>query len=119
MIFRIGHVNEISQLIGLLPEPLLREIMRQTELLDVEYGADRDYMSCGGYSIVVETSEDVVAIARYIDIYSHLCEYMERVGHDMEYVHAMYLVNDVFQYLCLFRWRVRPMYYLMIWRIEK
>lgn len=96
MIFRIGHVNEISQLIGLLPEPLLREIMRQTELLDVEYGVDRDYMLSGGYSMVVETSEDVVAITRHLDVYSHLCEHVERVECDMEYIHAMYLMNDDF-----------------------
>ena len=43
-----------------LPERVYEEVLRGAAILDCEYGAQRQYLQSGGYSVIVENEEDVL-----------------------------------------------------------
>ena len=92
MLYRIGTEKEITkEVIKRLPEEVARELLRSTIILDYEYGAERDYLRSGGYSLIAETSADVEEIGAVIDFIEHPCEWAVLIS---GYVSALYLLND-------------------------
>lgn len=94
MLHRIGTEKEITkEAIKGLPEKVVRELVRSTVILDYEYGAERDYLRSGGYSLIAENAEDVEAMGEVIDFMEHPCEWAFLI---CGYVTALYLLNDDF-----------------------
>lgn len=92
MLYRIGTEKEITEeVIKKLPEKVVRELLRSTVILDYEYGAERDYMLSGGYSLIAETSSDVEEMREVIDFMEHPCEWAFLIN---GYISALYLLND-------------------------
>ena len=58
MLYRIGTMDELSKIAIKLPEAVMEDLVRSTTILDREYGASRDYLTTGGYSLIVETEEE-------------------------------------------------------------
>ena len=79
-----------------LPEHVVTELFQGVMVLDAEYGEDRDYFSCGGYSLIAETADDVTQLKQIIDYDTHPCEWATRIGKDTGYLSALYLLNDDF-----------------------
>ena len=96
MLYRIGTEHEFPILANKLPERVLTEILRGIVILDAEYGADRDYLLEGGYSLIVESAEDISQIKKIINYDTHPCEWATRIGRDTGYLSALYLLNDDF-----------------------
>lgn len=92
MLCRIGTVKEISPLYGKLPDGILRHLYRCTQILDDAYGAERDYLQSGGYSLIAEAADDLPGIREIIDLDKHPCEWADRLGGD--FLSALYLLND-------------------------
>ena len=90
MIYTIGNTREISSLPCTLPQSVKKELLRCTAILDQEYGEDRNYHQTGGYSVIVETREDVSGIMPTL---SHFPEWVDRYD---SYAAALYLLNDDF-----------------------
>ena len=93
MIYTIGTAREIPSLPCMLPRSVQRELLRCTMALDREYGEDRDYHQTGGYSVIVETDEDVSSIKPMLNIDAHFPEWVDKVD---RYAAALYLLNDDF-----------------------
>ena len=92
MLYRIGTEKEITEeVIRRLPEEVTRELLRSTIILDYEYGAERDSLLSGGYSLIAETSSDVEEMGEVIDFIEHPCEWAVSI---QGYVSALYLLND-------------------------
>lgn len=93
MLYRIGTVHEIPRVESRLPACVRKELLHSTSVLDEAYGADRNYLQSGGYSLIAETEEDREAIRSVIRFESHSCEWADRHG---DWVAALYLMNDDF-----------------------
>ena len=92
MLYRIGTEKEITEeIIRRLPEEVTRELLRSTIILDYEYGAERDYLRSGGYSLIAENAADVEEMGGVIDFIEHPCEWAVLIS---GYVSALYLLND-------------------------
>lgn len=108
MLYRVGTQREILSLRSKLPEYVIRELLRCTITLDSEYGANRDYLKYGGYTLIAETTEDVQTIKNTIDYDSHPLEWAEAIGENGEYISALYLLNDDFSIVILLPSAIAP-----------
>lgn len=92
MLYRIGTVKEIDDIRNKFPEAVIEQLHYCTKTLDDDYGADRDYLQSGGYSMLAESKEDLADIQPIIDFETHPCEWADRL--DGEFLSALYLMND-------------------------
>ena len=90
VLYRIGTKAEMATLPSHLPKRVVSEILRGICVLDCEYGAPRDYLSVGGYSLLAETKED--AETALYDI-NGPCEWATRIG-NTGYLSALYILTD-------------------------
>lgn len=91
MLYKIGTTKEVSVLASRLPWPVLEELLRDVTLLDAHYGAERDYLQIGGYSVVAETMEDISGFKAIVDYDAHPCEWAKEVSN---YIVALYVLNN-------------------------
>ena len=95
MIYRIGTADEITSIKSLFPERVIEELLTGAIVRDAEYGNNRDYTETGGYSILVETREDIQKLKDIVDYETHPCEWATRIG-STGYIYALYILNDDF-----------------------
>ena len=98
MVYFIGTTKEVSKLEGHLPRCLVDEVCRGVVVLDAEMGEDRDYFTEGGYSLIVQTAEDLQLVKERFDPTQNLCEWATRIS-DTGYVSALYILNNEFTLL--------------------
>lgn len=60
MLYTIGTEKELARINLHLPTQVFTELLQGIIILDAEYGKDRDYFKVGGYSVILETAEDVL-----------------------------------------------------------
>ena len=94
MLYRIGTVKEMRPLYDKFHEDVIAQLYHCTKVLDDIYGAERDYLQSGGYSLIAETTDDLSGIREIIDFDTHPCEWADRL--DGDYLSALYLLNDDF-----------------------
>ena len=93
MVYTIGTTREIPSLPCILPRSVRKEMLRCTVALDREYGEGRDYRQTGGYSVIVETEEDISNISPTLNLDAHFPEWVDKVD---RYAAALYLLNNDF-----------------------
>lgn len=108
MLYMIGTMCETDKLESKLPDRVFTELVRGIAILDCEYGEDRNYQECGGYSLVAETLEDVQKIKTYVDFNLHPCEWAVKIGVDTGYICALYILNDDFSIMAYMPLSVAP-----------
>ena len=94
MLYRIGTVKEIDAIEEKFPREIVNKLYHCTSVLDEAYGADRDYLQSGGYSLLAENEQDLDGIKPIIDFDTHPCEWADPIG--KEHLSALYLLNDNF-----------------------
>jgi len=94
MLYRIGTVKEIRPLYRKFHEDVIEQLHYCTRTLDAAYGAERDYLQSGGYSLIAETADDLSGMREIIDFDTHPCEWADRL--DGDFLSALYLLNDDF-----------------------
>ena len=92
MLWRIGKAEDALALDGVVPDDVHDDIVYGAEILDSEYGKERNYLVDGGYALIAETSEDV-AMALKIVGESRLCEWVIRLGAS-GWTNTLYLLGD-------------------------
>ena len=105
MVYTIGTTREIPSLPCILPQSVRKELLRCTAVLDREYGEDRNYHQTGGYSVIVETREDVSGIMPTLNFDTHFPEWVEKVD---RYAAALYLLNDDFSVVLFVPLEIAP-----------
>lgn len=93
MLYRIGTMDELSKMATKLPEAVMADLIRSTTALDREYGAGRDYLTSGGYSLIVETEDDLAQLRQIIDYDTHPCEWVTEIE-GSGYMSVLYLLNN-------------------------
>ena len=94
MLYRIGTKAEVQTMQNKLPESVYKELLRCTAVLDEAYGAERNYVESGGYSLIAETDEDITEVKNIIDYENHLCEWLDLWEGSPDYVTVLYLMNN-------------------------
>lgn len=77
-----AHVREIAVLKKTWPQGVQKTIEGILEILDIEYGADRNkYEDDGGYVVVLEREEDIKELEgkAYIDCNEVIAEYVDKI----------------------------------------
>lgn len=93
----LAYLSEMEQ-VKSLPEEVQKIIEGILQVLDSEYGADREYEDDGGYIVVVEKEEDfqVIKDKIYIDCDSIIPEYTDKVisNSGKNYTNSLILCNN-------------------------
>ncbi|MBZ9633373.1 hypothetical protein [Clostridium sp. FP1] len=94
----VSHLHEKERLRG-LPQEVQEIIKDILQILDTEYGTDRDkYEDDGGYVIVVENDADFQEIKdkTYIDCNSVIAEYVDKIlcSNGEVYTNSLILCNN-------------------------
>jgi len=59
MLRKIGTVAQVKKIKEQLHPDLYQSVVHDLRLLDFTYGADRDYFSIGGYSIIIDCEDNL------------------------------------------------------------
>ena len=94
MLYIVGTKREANELRPRLPRPVFDKLLQDVTGLDHEYGETRDYHKYGGCSLVAETLEDIQKITAYIDFNRLPCEWVKKIKSDIDYLGALYLINN-------------------------
>ena len=105
MLYTIGTTAEIPTLPSNLPEKLRTEIFQGLVVLDCEYGADRNYLESGGYSIIAETTEDISKFTA-INLETRQPEWATWISTD--YISSLYILNDDFSIMAYMPATIMP-----------
>ena len=95
MLYKYGTMHEVCKSASQFPEEVLTALLSGIEALDREYGQDRDYMETGGYSIIIETEQDLIALREIVNVDKRPCEWAMRLG-TSGFVCALYVLNNDF-----------------------
>lgn len=107
MLYKIGLSSELVSLESVLPGAVIDSLRVNLEVLDAEYGAERNYLQVGGYALIAENREDIQQMFKTIPR-GKPSEWVELVGEDQRYVSALYLLNDDFAVLVYFPAALAP-----------
>lgn len=107
MLAKYGTVTEVYDSMFSYPHEVITELFISCEVLDAEYGKDRDYTESGGYSIVIDSVEDFPALRDIVDFDNHLCEWATRLGRS-GYVSALYIMNNDFSIIVFMPESIAP-----------
>ena len=108
MLYRVGTAAELPMIRNRLPERVYSEVLRGVAILDCEYGTDRNYFQSGGYSVIVETEEDILAFKKIVDFDTHPCEWATVIGRGTGFLSALFLLNDDFSIMVYMPQSVAP-----------
>ena len=108
MLLRIGTKKELPMVVRRIPERVYTELLRGIAILDAEYGEDRNYLLTGGYSLIVETADDLPRLKASVDYEARLCEWATKIGRDTGYISALYMINDDFSIMVYMPQSIAP-----------
>lgn len=107
MLLKYGTVKEVYSSAFSFPVEVATELLIGCQILDAEYGDNRDYTEVGGYSIVIDSIDDLPRLRELINYDSHLCEWATRLGHS-GYVSALYIMNNDFSIMVFMPESIAP-----------
>ena len=106
LLYTIGTTAEIPTLPSYLPEKLVTEIFQGLVVLDAEYGPSRNYLEIGGYSVVLETTQDISLFVP-IHLETRQPEWATWIG-NTGYISALYILNNDFSIMAYIPSNIMP-----------
>ena len=107
MLYRIGTTAEIPSLPSHFPEKLITEVFQGLVVLDCEYGENRNCLESGGYSVILETADDIQELAITHDIVTKPPEWATWID-NTGYISALYIINDDFSIMVYMKSEIIP-----------
>ena len=96
MLYRIGTAKELDSVEGRIPQQVYEDLTIGIVVLDSEYGEDRDYLQEGGYSLIVETAEDMEGVKAIVNYENHAAEWVVRESRNCGYLCCLFIMNNDF-----------------------
>lgn len=91
MIYKLGSVKDLDEVAGVSVE-ILSECRSYLEILDAEYGADRDIdRDDGGYVILTDSKASDDEVREVFDYTQYLCEFEKK---QETFTTRLYLVSQ-------------------------
>lgn len=94
MLFIIGNRDGLFKAQSHISQDIFIKIFDDITIMDAIYGEHRDYLSAGGYSLVVQTEQDLLTVLKIFDYRAHPFEWTEKVTDD--YISVLYVFNNDF-----------------------
>ena len=107
MLYRIGHKKDVRRCGCKFHKRALDEVYTGLMILDETYGYDRDWENAGGYSILVDSPEDVEAIKTYVDFEKHPPEWVTSISYT-KITSALFIMNDDFSIMVYMPQEIAP-----------
>ena len=107
MLYRIGTTGEVPSFPSHFPEKLITEVFQGLVVLDCEYGEDRDYLESGGYSVILETEDDIQEFVTTLDVVNRPPEWATWID-NTGYISALYILNDDFSIMVYMKSEIMP-----------
>lgn len=108
MLYRICSKRDLDTLRSKLPETVYNAVLYNINIMDEVYGAARNPLTSGGYSILAETVDDLAELKSIIDYDTHPCEWAIRVPDSGNYLSALYIINDDFSIMLFLPAAISP-----------
>lgn len=91
MVYKLGNVKDLNEVTGVRAE-VLSECKKYLEILDSEYGADRDVdRDDGGYVILADSKASDDEVREVFDYTQYLCEFEKK---QEAFTTRLYLVSQ-------------------------
>lgn len=108
----VSHLRE-KEKVNILPQEVQETIQGILEVLDTEYGAERNkYEDNGGYVIVVERKEDFKEIKykTYIDCNDVIAEYVDQIicRNGESFTNSLILCNSDYSIILIIPMKLTP-----------
>lgn len=94
MLYRLTNKKDLETLPSGIIQAIGEDITISLELLEREYGSQRNSDESGGYVLLAETVADLEQVKTIVNIDTHPCEYAEYAGVAQNYVVAVYQLNN-------------------------
>ena len=91
MIYIVGNAKQAIKARIMLPKDVAEELISTSIALDRAYGEERNCLEVGGYSVIIDDTDDLSMLSSIVDYNSHLAEDAKKVG---DYVVAVYVFNN-------------------------
>lgn len=95
MLRKIGTVAQVKKIKEQLHPDLYQAITHDLYLMDSIYGSGRSYFTHGGYSVIVDSKDDLPELQNIIDLKSHAPEELQFYS-SCNYLSALFLMNNDF-----------------------
>lgn len=107
MLYRIGHKKQVYSCGCKFHRRALQEVYTGLMILDETYGYDRNWEETGGYSILVDSAEDVEAIKAYVDFDHHPPEWVTSISYT-KIISALFIMNNDFSIMVYMPQEIAP-----------
>lgn len=107
MLYRLGHKKEVYSCGCKFHKRALQEIDYGLMILDETYGNQRDWEREGGYSILIDSAEDVEAIKSYVDFDKHTPEWVTSISYT-KIISALFIMNNDFSIMVYMPQEIAP-----------
>ncbi len=99
------EIVNASQVDELVVQPLLNEnLTHYMNILDQEWGEDREYEVFGGYAVIIESPIDFDTLEKmYLDVTTDVAEVVHHITEENgeENYLCLFMMNDDFNMLCV------------------
>ena len=96
MVYKIGTLSELNKLPS-MDEKIRERISENLEILDDNYGSDRDIdKNNGGYVLYAEPGTKDTEVLSWFDYVEYIPEYVDRIDSEPEYCCSLYLISDAY-----------------------
>ena len=94
MVYKLGTISDLYKLPS-MDEKIHERISENLEILDGNYGSDRDVdKNNGGYVLYAEPGTKDTEILSLFDYEEYVPEYVDRIDSEPEYCCSLYLISD-------------------------
>lgn len=107
MLFKYGTTCEVYESASRFPDAVFTELLTGAVVLDSEYGEERDYHESGGYSVVIETADDLSALREIVNIDSRPCEWATIIS-SSGFISALYIFNNDYSIMVFMPQAIAP-----------
>lgn len=91
MIYIVGNAKQAIKSRIMLPKDVAEELISTSIALDRAYGAERNCLEIGGYSVIIDDADDLPMLSSIVDYNRHLAEDTMKVD---DYIVAVYVFNN-------------------------
>ncbi|MBR3909818.1 MAG: hypothetical protein IKM31_07470 [Oscillospiraceae bacterium] len=107
MLYKIGTVQELRNLVLPFPEIVRKEAEGHLAILDSAYGEMRDWRTDGGYVAMLENETDLPLLWELVGRNADV-EWAKKVTGETEYAILLFLLGDDYAVIAIMPWEIVP-----------
>ena len=106
MLYRLVNTRDVYDCADKFHGDVFTELLRGTVFLDSDYGENRN-LDEGGYSVVIDSEDDLAHLKQIINYDSHPCEWATTIG-SSGYISVLFIMNNDFSLMVFMPKSIAP-----------